>query len=194
MNLQAKKLLTAVLLAGMGLSSVPVLAQDTGFYLGGSIGQSQFDVDTGQLSALGATGISTDDSDSGWKIFGGYQFNKTWGLEVGYVDFGKVGIKGTAGGPFTVNLDLTAFTVAGTGTVPLANAFSAFGKAGLYIWDSKASSSGTIVATGNDGTDLMLGAGVLYNLSKNVAIQGEIEYFAGDDTVTLFSIGLRFKF
>lgn len=171
-----------------------VSAQDSRFYVGGSIGQSQFDVDTGSFSALGATAISTDDSDTGFKIFGGYQFNRTWGLELGYADFGSVGVRGTAGGPFNVTADVTALTVAGVGTVPITGAFSAFGKAGLYLWDSKASSSGTIAATGDDGTDLMLGAGVLYGIDRNVAVQGEIEHFAGDDTITVFSLGLRFNF
>lgn len=183
----------------VGIAAATVLpgvasAQSSRWYFGGAIGQSQFDVDTGSFSASGATAIATDDSDTAFKIFGGYRFNPTWGLEVGYVDFGSVGIRGTASGPFNVTADVTALTVAGVGTLPITSAVSAFGKAGLYLWDSKATSSGTIVATGNDGTDLMLGGGVLYSLDRNLALQGELEYFAGDDTITVFSIGLRFNF
>lgn len=197
MSLQTrtKRYLIAALLAGGCAAAAPALAQDTKWYVGGSVGQSKFDVDTSPVTALGASGLSTDDTDTAFKIFGGYQFTKNWGIEVGYIDFGKTAVSGRVGAaPFNVNLDVTAFTVAGVGTLPLNPSFSLFGKAGLYVWDSKASSTGSIIATGNDGTDAMLGVGVLYNINKSLAIQGEIEYFGGDDTITLFSVGLRFKF
>lgn len=198
MTLQArtKRYLVAALLAAGWSVGTPALAQqDSKWYVGGSVGLSQFDVDTSPVAALGGSGLTTEDSDTGFKIFGGYQFTRIWGIEVGYVEFGKTEVRGTAGGaPFNTSIDVTAFTVAGTGTLPLNPNFSVFGKAGLYMWDSKPSSSGSIVAVGNDGTDLMLGAGVLYNISKSLAIQGEIEHFGGDDTITMFSVGLRFKF
>lgn len=194
MKLQIKPFLTAALFA-LAAISTPALSQETRWYLGGSIGQSQFDQDLALVTALGATGVTTEDSDTGFKIYGGYQFTRNWGIEVGYIDFGSTEVRGTAGGgSFRVNIDLTALTVAGVGTLPLNPNFSLFGKAGVYVWDAKAGSSGTIVAAGNDGIDPMVGIGVLYNLNRNLGVQAEFEHFAGDDTINFFSIGLRYKF
>lgn len=195
-----RKFAVAALLAAGCLAGSPVFAQmqqDTGFYLGGSIGNTQFDIDTGPLVAAGATSVTTDDSDTGWKIYGGYQFHRNWGVEVGYVDLGSVGITGRVGAvPFTGNADVTAWTLALVGTLPINQSFDIFGKVGLYRWKNKASVSaaGIAAAADDNGTDGMVGIGLRYNFTKNFGVQVEAEHFAGDDTATLYSIGLRFKF
>ena len=198
--MQTKKLAVVGAL-GLGLVSAPALAQqvqDTGFYIGGAIGYARYDIDDGAIRAAGATTFSSDNSDTGWKIFGGYQFHRNWGVEVGYVDLGKIGFSGTVGAvPFTGNVDVTAWTLALVGTMPVHQNFDIFGKLGLYNWKSKGNATiagiGTAAAS-DDGTDAMVGVGVRYNFSKNFGVQVEAEHFAGSDKVNLFSIGLRWKF
>lgn len=160
-------------------------SQDKGFYAGASLGITSLDVDTKGLP------VSVDDSTTGAKIYGGYQFTRNWGAEIGVVNFGDIKF----GSPVSGSLKFNAFTVAGVGTMPLDTRWSAFGKAGLYNWKTKgtASSPGVLI-TGDSGTDLMLGGGVLYNIDKTFAVQGEFEYFGGSDTVTMLSAGLRIRF
>jgi len=80
--------------AGMALALTAMLANaqtqtpDTGWYIGGSIGQSQLKFDDGSLQVAGATSqsISKDESDTAWKIFAGYRFGKYVAIEGGWTD------------------------------------------------------------------------------------------------------------
>jgi len=175
-----KALLAVVLPAAFLAISAPAVAQqsDAGWYIGGSYGMTTFDI-----SGVPA-GVSVDDSDSGFKIFGGFQFTKNWGAEVGYVDFGKAGIGGFG------DIGVTALTLAGTGTLPLNESFSLLGKVGMANWDASGSAS-----SGDSGTDLFYGIGARYNFNKNLSVQVEFETFsAEDDSVNMTSVGLRYKF
>jgi len=191
---RVKTAFAVILPAAFLTVSAPAAAQqsDMGFYIGGAYGMSSFDIDT-----TGITNPSVDDSDSGFKIFGGYQFSRNWGVEVGYVDFGKAGISGsTLGIPFTGDLGVTALTVAGTGTMPMNESFSLLGKVGMWNWDAKANVAalGTAGSASDSGTDLFFGVGLRYNLSKNLGLQLEVEQYSGDDSITYTSLGLRYKF
>jgi OOP family OmpA-OmpF porin len=171
--------------------SAPAIAQqsDVGWYVGGSYGMTNIDVDTG------GPGFSVDGDDSGFKIYGGFQFTKHWGAEVGYVDFGKAGIRGSVIGiPFTGDLGITAFTLAGTGTLPLGTNFALLGKVGLAQWEADASVSGAGSAS-DSGSDMFYGIGARYSFNKNLSVQAEYEVLDMDvDSVTMMSIGLRYKF
>ena len=181
-----------VLPAAVMAVSAPAVAQqsDAGWYIGGSYGMSTFDLDT-----TGITNPSVDDGDSGFKIFGGFQFTKHWGAEVGYVDFGKAGIRGSVIGiPFTGDLGITAFTLAGTGTLPLGENFALLGKVGLAQWNADVSVSGA-GSTSDSGSDMFYGIGARYSFNKNLSVQAEYEVLDMDvDSVTMMSIGLRYKF
>src|SRR5687768_10080042 len=56
--------------------------ENNGFYAGTGAGQSYVDE------------ANYDDEDTAFSVFGGYQFNRYFGLEGGYVDFGKLESEG----------------------------------------------------------------------------------------------------
>jgi OOP family OmpA-OmpF porin len=176
--------------------SAPAVAQqsDAGWYIGGAYGMSSFSVDT-----TGITNPVVDDSDSGFKIYGGFQFNKYFGAEIGYTDFGKAGVSGSVlGVPFTANAGVTAYTFAGVGTLPLNESFALSGKVGLANWkvDASASALGASAGVSDSGTDAFFGIGARYNLNKNWGLVLEYEqYSAGDwGDATFTSLGVRYKF
>jgi OOP family OmpA-OmpF porin len=177
-----KTALAATLPAILLAFGAPASAQDSGWYIGGAYGMTSVDVDTS-----GLPGVTIDDGDSGFKIYGGYQFNKHLGAEAGYVDFGKFPV--TAGS--TGDLSLTAYTFAAVGTLPLNEAFALYGKAGLWMWESDSSIPGT---TGTDDSDLFVGIGVRYNFNKNLGLTLDVEQYDASDAITMTSIGLRYKF
>jgi len=111
-------------------------------YLGGGIGSSR-----------------TDTSETSWKLYGGYQFNPTWGLELGYTDLGRY--RGS---------DVESWSLAGMGTLPLGERWSLLGKVG-------AASNRTHFAGTANHTDLLLGLGVGYSMSKNLGLRLEYEDF-----------------
>lgn len=161
----------------------PAIAQqsDAGWYVGAAYGITNIDVSTS------GPGFSVDGDDSGYKIFGGFQFNKTWGGEVGYVDFGKASVSGLG---LSGDAGITAFTLAGTGTLPLGQNFSLLGKLGLAMWDTSGSA-----ASGDNGTDLYFGVGAAYSFNRNLSLVADYEMVdAEDDSVSMISVGVRYKF
>lgn len=119
------------------LVATPASAQ---VYLGGGIGSAK-----------------TDTREDSWKLFGGYQFNRTWGLELGYTDLGRY--RGA---------DIETWSLAGTGTQPLGERWSVFGKLGAAA--NRPHFSGS-----SRRTDLLVGVGVGYTFTKNIGLNLEYE-------------------
>lgn len=166
------------------------------FYLGGSFGKSDFD-DGNAIPDLITSG-TVDGKDSGFKIFGGYQFNQNFGVELAYVDLGKAKYSGTFGAlPVTGgSVDTTGFNFSAVGTLPLNPSFELFGKVGLFAWEAQArDTTGGVPFSGkDDGADLSFGIGASYNINKNLSVRAEWEQFKAVDTISLLSLGIVFKF
>lgn len=153
-----------------------------GLYIGGSIGEMDADV-CGGLAV-----VSCDDSDTSWKIYGGYEVSPNLALEGGWIDLGEYSASGFGG---TISTDSDGFFVNGKGILPLNEAFSVFGKVGFLFWDTDV--SGTI-NTSDDGTDLIFGFGAQYMLNEQFSIVGEWERYDNDNDVDFLSIGAIYKF
>jgi OOP family OmpA-OmpF porin len=184
-------------LAILGLASAvafagPAAAQDRpGFYVGGSLGQSEH---ADQCEGVGA-GISCDDKDTAWKVFGGYQFNRYVAVEVGYTNLGEAT---AAAGGVTVTDEATAFEVVAVGMYPIIDRLSVYGKLGLFRGELDRSSNNPAVVTGsNSQTDITFGFGLRYDITSNIAVRGEWQTYreVGDITdVNVISIGALFRF
>ena len=183
----------SVLALAASLAATQVSAQA---FVGGSFGQS--DIDEEITTALIDSG-TVDAKDTGWKIFGGYMFNRHFGVEAAYLNLGEVSYSGTFGGlPVTGGkVELTGFNIAALGSYPLSEQFSVFGKLGLFIWDAEASDTtgGAPFSATADGTDLSFGVGVNYNFTRNLGLRAEWEMFKTDEAdATLLSIGAVWRF
>lgn len=177
-----RSVLAVLLPAFFFVVGTPAVAQDAGWYIGGAYGTTSLDVDTS-----GLPGVSIDDGDSGFKLYGGFQFNKFLGAEVGYVDFGKFPVSAGSTG----DLSLTAFTLAAVGTLPLGESFALYGKAGLWMWESESSIPNT---AGTDDADVFIGVGARFNFNKNFGLTLDVEQYEASDSITMTSIGVRYKF
>lgn len=128
--------------------------------------------------------LSCDDSDSGFKIFGGYQFNKNLALEGGYADLGKTAFSEPG---FSGKVDATTIFVHAVGILPLNPQWSLYGKAGLHLWDAKENGQigGIPFSLSDDGTDLTYGAGVQWQSGK-FALRLEWETYELDNADVQF--------
>jgi OOP family OmpA-OmpF porin len=190
---KVRKIALALLVAS-GLIAAP---QAWGqFYIGGSVGKSDFD-DGNAIPDLITSG-TVDGSDSGFKLFGGYQFNQHFGVEMAWVDLGKASYSGTfLGAPVTGgSVDTSGFNFSAVGTLPLNPSFELFGKLGIFFWDAKASdTTGGLPFSGkDDGTDVSFGIGASYNINRNFSVRAEWEQFEAVDSISLLSLGIVFKF
>ncbi|HXJ53238.1 MAG TPA: outer membrane beta-barrel protein [Burkholderiales bacterium] len=194
-----KKTSIAAFLAASGLvvssaAMAQAKAADQGFYAGVSIGQSS---SSDACTGVSGPGVSCDDKDTAFKIFGGYQINRNFGVELGYTDLGKVEAHG---GGVTASVESTAFELVGVGKFPINNQFSVYGKLGFYRADSKGRSN-VGVSADETNTDLTYGLGVQYNFTGNLGVRGEWQRYSsvgggdiGDSDVDVLSVGVVYKF
>jgi len=202
-------------LAALALLASPyAMADDTGWYGGISIGQSKAKIDDARIasnllgSGLSTSSITNDDSDTGYKIFAGYKFNKNFALEGGYFDLGKFGFAATTAGPGTLNgsIKLQGINLDAVGILPVGQGFSLFGRAGVNYAQARDSFSGTgpvnvsNPSPSKNDTNYNFGLGLQYDLNKSVGMRLGAERYRVNDAVgnrgdiDLFSAGLVYRF
>jgi OOP family OmpA-OmpF porin len=187
----------AILTAALALVGVLPTGQACAqAYLGGSVGQSDIDE---QIATGLITGGSVDGKDSAFKIFGGYMFNRHFGIEGAYVDLGEATYSGNfVGLPVTGGrVEITGFNLSALGALPVSEQFSVFGKIGLFLWDAEASDTtgGAPFSAQQDGTDLSFGIGLGYQFTRNLGVRAEWEMFTTDDAdSSLISVGVLWRF
>lgn len=185
-----KKIAMAILLSVF--VAAPAMAEN--FYGALDIGQATAkDACTG-LPA-GVTGCK--DTASIFRIAGGYQFAPMWGAEVSYGAYGKENL-GTLGS-VSVDWELSGLQFSGTGTFPIAGAFSLIGKLGIARTEIKFSGGGS--STSVTSTKLAYGIGAQYDFTKNISARAQYEDLGdvgdsntGTSKVTLLSAGVVYKF
>jgi len=197
MKPQIKPFLTTALFA-LAAISTPALSQETGWYAGLGIGQSKAnDACTGIVGP----GIACDEKDTSWKIFGGYQLNKNFGFELGYVQLGEATASFAGFGSATI--ETKGFELLGVGTIPITQQFSLYGKWGFFRWDVDFNDGTGLVGNASDsGTDLTYGFGVQYSFTKNLALRGEWQRYldvgepntTGKSDVDVLGVAIVFKF
>lgn len=151
----------------MFLGGQPAQAASPGGYVGFSLGSADDDV--------------LSESDTGYKLFGGYTANQYLGVEIAFVDLGEYenGLLEQYGVAFDV-----------VGYLPVTNNFNVLGKLGMFAWTVD------VGPFSNDGTDLTYGLGVQYDFTNRLSFRGEWEEFAdisGGD-VSLLSAGVIYTF
>jgi len=137
------------------LMSLPAIANAdrSGWYMAADLGRSHYD-DVGaqsvqivtrinQVYVPGVSNVTSDSSDTGYRLTGGYQFNAYLGLEISYVNFGNATITEDpavlscmCGKPFlqgVVNSTIKShgWVLAGTATYPFNDHWSLFGRLGF---------------------------------------------------------------
>jgi len=192
------------------------------WYIGGGIGYSKFNLDDSLPSIPGVTfTLSDDDNDLGWKIFGGYQWNPNFAIELGWVDLGEASQTLTFTSPAIGSLN-ASFKSNGPffdvlGIIPIGDNFSLHGKIGGYYANNSLDYSGSgpvatllplIAAAGTplsedkDEFTWKAGLGARYDFTKNVGARAEWERYFDLDTdhsgggtdVDLFSINFIYSF
>ena len=118
----------------------------------------------------------------------GFSLNKNFDVELGYANLGKLK---TIDGDYSVQTQ--SIYVAGVGNLPLTDAFSAFGKVGVAVNHFSAKETGFADTTETKARGL-LGLGLAYNFTKEVAGTLEYQYFGTVDQVRISALTLGVKY
>jgi opacity protein-like surface antigen len=167
-----KKLIFALIAGATAMGAVH--AQEGHPYVGVGVATVDHTFDIG-----GATGVDTSGFKASGKIFGGYDIDKTWGVEAGYTDFRKSTSHFTFNNaPGTAETKGDAYYIAGKATAPINDQFSVFGKLGVEHSKSDLTSFTPGLADRSDSdTGVYAGIGAQYNLSQQVALSLEYERY-----------------
>ncbi|MBC7621412.1 MAG: OmpA family protein [Candidatus Saccharibacteria bacterium] len=184
------------------------------WYVGANAGQSMANIDDPRIvkgllgSGFTSVIISESNRDTGYKVFGGYQFSNNFAIEGGYFDLGQFGFTATTVpvGTLNGNIKLRGVNVDLVGSVPLTQNFSVLGRVGANYAQARDTFTGTgavVVLNPNPGaydTQPKLGLGLQYALSESVAVRAEVERYRVNDAignrgdVDLVSVGLVYRF
>jgi hypothetical protein len=173
-----KAILATTLLLASGGAAV---AADNGFYLGGSVGNANVEIE----NLGGLSGADFKGDDTAYKLIVGIRPLDWLAVEGSYVNFGEAEDT-VLGVPLKAEGDgISAFVV---GFLPIGPV-DLFAKGGLISWDTKVS------GFDGDGTDLAYGVGAQFRV-WSIGIRAEYEIFDVDDVedLSMVSIGATFTF
>ena len=136
-----------LILSASGFASA-VHAQDTRFYAGAAdLANARIKVSSSSLFAAGLTspGSTKDRSETGWKVFAGYQFNPYVAVEGGYAVIGHFGFASdTPGGTAKItSMKPKAWNLDAVGAWPLPYNFSLYARAEIARSETDVSVIGT---------------------------------------------------
>jgi OOP family OmpA-OmpF porin len=210
-----RKAITAVAIGlGAACFSSAQAAGNPGWYGGVSLGRSVEQLGggavDGALANQGLTGASSlDHHGTSYNLFAGYEITPYFALEGGYVSLGKFDFSSAVAAPaadtVSGHYEARGVDAAALGILPFADKWSAFGKAGLlYAKTSLDAGSTGAVAVSDEhhwSTGPLLGAGVGYDLTRNVALRAEWDrYFRVGDASTgrgdidQYTVGVAYRF
>jgi OOP family OmpA-OmpF porin len=193
--------LTTLMLAGFGaLNAAPALAQlrvAPYAYGGLSVGQSRAKVDENRIAAsqlgLGLTtsSVTSDETDTAYRVFGGYQFNRNFGLEAGFFDLGKFGLNATTvpAGSLIGEIKTQGAHLDLVGTLPVTDRLSVLGRIGAHYAKTRGNFRGTGAVTplnpipSTRDTNPKLGVGLQYAVTSSFLVRGEVERYQVNDSV-----------
>lgn len=163
------------IIALAAIAALSTVAQADGFYVGGDVGKTSWKDDGETLK------------DTSFAVFGGYAFNDTVSLELGYRNLGKDTVT-IAKVPVTVKGN--ALQLSAVLSAPLSADFSVFGRLGVNRLEAKASSAG--VSEKDNETKALIGFGARYAISKQFGLRAEFQKPASN--IKVFSFGADYRF
>jgi OmpA-OmpF porin, OOP family len=154
----------------------------------------------------------TDTRGTAFRVYGGYQFNRYFGVEAGYADLGNSNIRTNVmpTGMFERRIKTTGLDVSIVGTLPVTSKFALFARAGAFMSERKTSfaTSGDVeLLSGVQGsterqTKATFGAGAAYDFTTNIALRAEAsqtrkyadELLLQNRNIDTYSIGVHYRF
>ncbi len=187
---------------------------DSGWYIGGNIGQSRAHVDAHKIATdvmaagYSSTYLDHNTIDSGFKVYGGYQINRYISVESGYFDLGEHQFRSITqpDGLLTNNMKFRGVNLDVVAYLPVTEKLSAFARLGVNYALTQDTFSGTGAASALAGklhdrhAFGKAGVGLQYEFSESFAMRVESERYRLSNALTdhnevdLFSVGVVYRF
>jgi OOP family OmpA-OmpF porin len=138
-----------------------------------------------------------DKGDTGFKLYGGHRLSKHTAIELGYTDFGSVGL---SFGGISGSYSASALSTGGAFFLPLAPKFTGIARAGLAYVDTDYSGGVFGIGSGSESSiEPYIGFGLAYALTPKLSLTGSFDYMRADyprgsGSARLFGLGLSLAF
>ena len=152
------------------------------WYVGGSLGQSNMDPDGGN------TWRTTGDTDLAKKVYIGTDISKQFGLEAFWADFGSADLVSKTNKTGKVNYKAVGANVVYNSPYKIAGV-RPLGKLGVAKFSNK--DKGDVVSKQNNMLTIFGGIGAEYDLSPNLTLRSEFEYY--DKDINQFNVGVNWS-
>jgi len=168
--MKATKFLLPVAMAGAAGLSFPAFAQQepapnaiaSHIYIGANAGQAHW-------RNLCTNGAACEDTNATLGVFGGYQINKIFSVELGVRNYGEAKSTGAS-------IKGKGWEASGLAAWPIVGAVSIFGRLGGYRGTLKG--DGALTGVKETTSSVTYGLGLQLDLSKNVALRGEWQAYS----------------
>jgi outer membrane immunogenic protein len=149
--LRTASLLAIVLMVFGGIAHAD---EESGLTFGVGITRNSFDLNADATSGLGGS-----DDSTGFNVFAGWRFNRYLSLEAIYLDAGDVEREVQ---DITINLDGKGYGASLMGTLPIAESFAVYARAGMMRGelDARASGPGGSIRFKTSDEEFWYGAGI----------------------------------
>ena len=209
-TLKSILLATAAILASPAFAQTEEAGHEPGWYIQPVVGQFTIDgfCDSDVVEGVIVSIRECEDSSISYGLHGGYEFNKFWGVEGGFLivdGFDGIATATDLGRTITgvVESDISFINLGMRGKYPFGENFFVLGKGGFSFWkqtiDTQVLRFGTRNAefisatTEEDGTDLYYGAGVGIS-SGQLGITLEYTFYNANEDASFISISGIYKF
>lgn len=178
--------------------TLPASADDlSGWYIGGSAGQSQANIAKKEIVAdlltagLVTTSFKKDETDLGFKLLAGYRWNRYFSLEGGYFDLGKFGYNATTNpaGSKKGELEFSGWNLDLVGMAPVSERSALFARIGAHHGEADVTytDSGAVATldprSSKTDTNYKAGVGFQYSVTNALALRLEAERYRMNDAV-----------
>lgn len=194
----AKGLAAILGLMAAALAGPAAAQDDSGLYLGGSVGYSQYKDSCKDLV------IPCDGNDTAWRAFAGYQINRYLALEVGYANLGQAIAQGDVPGfgQVTSTREVEAWDGSLVLLMPITGQLSILGRVGAYRARAVDETTGAFPTASEGHTNSAFTVGLGANLMLwKFGLRAEWQHYMnvgseamGKDDIDVFSIGALFRF
>mgnify|MGYP001158814762 FL=1 len=183
------------------LCATSAIAQDHNYFYGGvSAGptRGKFNEEgiasillQGNAPPVSMTGLTLDQRDNAYRVFGGYQFNRNFGLELGFFNLGKYHFQATTSPAGVLNgeMKVQGVNLDAVVALPLGDRFSLLGRVGAQYAKTRNSfnGSGAVAISNPSPSDRQLnykvGAGLQYAFNPNLLMRLEAEQYRVRDAL-----------
>lgn len=157
-------------------------------YLGLSLGRSSYNL------SCPTTSLTCEDTDTAVRVYGGAMMGNHWGVEIGYLDLGRIAREGGQTKAQGLNLSLV-------GKAPLVSSLGGFGRLGATYGRTETSATSAAIAAGTEkGFGLSYGAGLSYDFTPRLSAtlewdSNDLRFSGGTrEPVRSTSLGLQYRY